>query len=174
MRNGLGRRDRLELALHKARGDILCLSGDFLRSSAGKDERFEQRIRCKAVVSVDAGMCALAAGIEPVHAGLRIGIDVNAAHEVMLAGIDRHRLFCEVIALLQQFIIDFREPRPDLLRILMRNVNPEVLRACALAFEDDCVRHNVTRCELKAVVIALHKALHIAVSQVRALAADGL
>ena len=101
-------------------------------------------------------------------------IDLDAAHEIMLARVDRDAVFRHIIALLEQVVIDHREAVLDLLGILVRNVEVEFIGSGAAAFEHDRIGNDVAGCQLQTVVIALHEALTVAVEQIRALSADSL
>ena len=137
-------------------------------------ERFEQRVACETVSAVNTGMRAFTAGIEVRKRGLGVFVNVDAAHEIVLTREYRHRLFCEVEALIEQVLVYHREALFEEVAVLVAYVEVEVGRILLARFEDYRVRYYVTRSKLEALVVVLHEALLVAVEEVCALAAYSL
>ena len=113
---------------------------------------------------------AFAAGIELVDSGAGIDIHLDAAHKVMLAGEDRHRLLGHIIASLKEILIDHGEAVFNELRVLMGNIKIELVAAGLLGLEYDRMGDHISRSQLKALVIVLHEPFKVTVFQVSALA----
>jgi len=57
-----------------------------------EDDQFRKGVAAESVPSVDGDTGALAGGVEAVDAALSVLVDLDAAHRIVLAGLDRHRL----------------------------------------------------------------------------------
>ncbi|CDK40183.1 hypothetical protein BN903_93 [Halorubrum sp. AJ67] len=57
-----------------------------------EDDELRQRVAAEAVRAVDRRTGALAGRVQPVDDGLAVLVRLDAAHRVVLAGLDRHRL----------------------------------------------------------------------------------
>jgi hypothetical protein len=66
--------------------------------AAAEDERVEQRVRAQAVTPVDRDACHFAGGVEAVHVGVAVHVGLDAAHDVVIAGLDVDRLARDVDA----------------------------------------------------------------------------
>ncbi len=60
--------------------------GYVLGRTASENEGFEKGVGGKAVGAVDAGVGAFAHGIKTVDVGFGVEVDVDSAHEIVLAG----------------------------------------------------------------------------------------
>ena len=119
-------------------------------------------------------MGALARGVQPCDICRALSVNVDAAHQIVLAGVNRNRLFGHIVALFEHVFVNHREVVLDEIRVLIRNVKPEFVRAGFLLLLHNALRHNVARGKLLALgLVARHKALLVAVKQVSALAAHG-
>ena len=81
----------------------------------------------------------------------------------MLAREDRNRFFGHVVALFQNLFVDHGEPIADELRILVGNVQIEVVGLGLPALQNDRAGYHVTGCQLQPLVIAVHEPLLLAV-----------
>ena len=105
---GVGRRLRVAAADEEL--------DDRLAGAAAEDDRLEQRVAAQAVGAVHAHAGALAGGVEPGQLGAPSHVGVDAAHGVVLAGHDRHRLGDRVDALeVDGEVADAGQPLGDLL-----------------------------------------------------------
>ena len=83
----------------------------------------------------------------------------------MLAWINRNRFFCHVIALFKDFLVNHRETVADKIRILIGNIQEEVIRTRAIFFFNDGMR-NISRSKFQPFIIAIHKPFLVAIQQV--------
>ena len=69
-----------------------------IAGAAAEDERVEQRVRAQAVAAVDRDAGALAGGVQARDRRRAVGVGLDAAHDVVLAGADEDRLAGDVHA----------------------------------------------------------------------------
>ena len=153
--------------------------GGVLARAAAEDQRVEQRVGAEAVAAVDGDAGDLAGRVEARDRRLAPHVGLDAAHDVVAAGLDVDRLARDV---------DAREVAPDvddlaqrLERALARHLG-DVERDGAVGEAAALVdlgllgaRDDVARGELELVGrVLLHEALALGVVEVRALAARAL
>ena len=122
-----------------------------------------------------AGVGALARSVQTGDIRSALAVDVDTAHQIVLAGVNRERLLGHVVALLEHLAVDHREVSLDELRILVGNIQPELVGAALRLLLHHALGNHVAGSKLLALrLVLLHEALLVAVQQVRALAADSL
>ena len=154
-------------------------SSAVLAAAAAEDQRVEQRVGAEPVAAVDRDACHLAGRVEAGHVGPAPDVGLDAAHRVVVAGLDVDRLTGDV---------DAGEVAADEDDLAERLVDP-------LAGDDGDVERDRAVREAAALVdlgllgagddvaggelhlvrrVPLHEALALGVEQVRALAAGAL
>ena len=153
--------------------------GRVLAGAAAEDQRVEQRVGAEPVAAVDGDAGALAGGVEARDLGRAVDVGLDAAHRVVVAGLDVDRLAGDVDA--GEVAADEHDLAQRLVDALLRD-DGDVERDGAVGEAAALVdlgllgaRDDVARRKLHLVGrVALHEALALGVQQVRALAAGAL
>ena len=114
-----------------------------------------------------AGVGALARSVQTGDIRSALAVDVDTAHQIVLAGVNRERLLGHVVALLEHLAVDHREVSLDELGILVGNIQPELIGAGLRLLLHHALGNHVAGSKLLALrLVLLHEALLVAVQQV--------
>ena len=103
-----------------------------------EDDEFRQGVAAQPVRAVDGRTRTLAGGVQPAHAGFAVLVGLDAAHVVVLAGLDRHRLLDGVDALeVLREVDDVLEAVVDALLAEVPHVEVDVLVFDAAALGEE-------------------------------------
>ena len=78
-----------------------------------KDQRFQKRIACQTVLSMDTIAACLTAGIESTHGSPAAQICLNTSHKIVLCRNNRNRLFSRIKSVLNTVLLNVREMLHD-------------------------------------------------------------
>lgn len=144
------------------------------RRSVGIDDGLDQRVGRQAVAAVKAGARAFADGIQAADRRLAVGVDLDAATQVVGRGSDRDVVAGDVDAKAETVLINVGEMALGLLGVLVGDVEIDMIVAVELHLAVDGARHDVARSEREPRVILVHELLAAEVAEHGAISAHGL
>ena len=141
--------------------------------ASGKHQCFKQRIAGKAVLSVNSGVRALSDGVETGDIGSCFGVDIDAAHQIMLSGVDGNPVLGHINALFKTFFVNHGESLADKIGILMCDVEIEFVASELLSLLNNDTGNHVAGSKFAAVIVVFHEAIAVDVSENGTFAYDG-
>ncbi len=159
-------------------GTELVVGRVFNRVAGGRvgvDYRLNQRVGGQAVAAVEPGAGTFADGVEALDRGFGVGVDLDSAAEVVGGGSHGNRFAGYVDAEAEAVGVDVGEVAARLLRVLVGDVEEDVVLSPLLHLGVDGAGHDVAGRQLHALrVVALHEALPGEVAQDASVASHGL
>ena len=138
---------------------VAYLAAGVSRSCVGVDDGFDKRVGRQSVTAVEAGARAFAEGIEALDRRLAVGVDFDAAAEIVGRRSYGYIVFCYIDAERQTLAVDIGEVTLGLLRIFVSDVEVDVIVAVELHLAVDGAGDNVARSERKTRIVFVHELL---------------
>ena len=140
-------------------GQCFPVRHDVARARFAKDKTLEQRIRGKAICSVQPGLRHFARGIKPGCVGAPVEIDEHAAAGVMLGRNHRDRLRRDVDSEFKQLGVNIGEMFANEFRRFVADVEMDIVKAQPFDFMIDRARNDIARRQFLPCVEARHETL---------------
>ncbi len=123
---------------------------------------------------METGAATLAHGVETLDGAFTVEVDLDAAAEVVGSGCNRNHVAGYVDAKREAFLVDVGEMTARLLRVLVGDIEVDVVGTSELHLGVDGTGHDVAGCKRETRVIFLHEFLAVDVLEYGTVATHGL
>ena len=145
-----------------------------LSGSIGIDDSLDEGVGSQSVATMKASTGAFTQCIEPLDARLSVEVYLDASAHIVCCRTDRDIVGGDVDAHREALLVDVGEVTTRLCRILVSDIEADVIDAVNLHLLVDGTSHNITWCQREPLVVFLHERLAIGQFQDATIAAHRL